>query len=193
MTATPDPALIEIPLSFSTRRLLLRCPQPGDAVEYYTAIQESRDELYPWFDISGEETLDGCETRLRDARNSFLAHEAFEFLMFVQGSEKLAGRLGLVEANWDTPSFTMGYWIRTSYAGQGLMTEAVKGLTQFALTILGANRVAIFCNELNVKSAALAHRAGYRFEGILHNDCRHFRTHELVNACIFSFTPDMQV
>ncbi len=192
MNPFTDPSKMVIPLSFSTQRLLLRCPQPGDGVEFYAAVQESRAELHLWFDISDEESLIGCETRMRDAQNNFLSHEAFEFLVFMLGSEKLVGRVGLSAANWDTPSFEMGYWIRTPYSGKGLMTEAVMGLTRFAMQVLRANRVAIFCNEQNVKSSAVARRAGYRFEGTLHNDRRHFRTHELVNACVFSFTPEME-
>ena len=191
MNTYTDPILKDVPLFFATRRMTLRCPQPGDGLEYFRAVQDSLAELCPWFDMSREETLDGCESRMRQAQARFLAREAFEFLMFRHDHPEIVGRVGLSGANWQTPSFEMGYWIRTPYAGQGLMTEAVTGLTRFALQVLGANRVAIFCNQQNERSAAVARRAGYRFEGVIHNDRRHFSTGELVNTGVFSFTPDL--
>ncbi len=179
----------EIQQSIRTDRLLLRCPTPDDGQTYYDAAQNSLPELRPWFDMRQEETLSGCEGRMRYAQARFLARESFEFLIFQPNSPQLLGRVGLYAANWKTPSFEMGYWLRTAAYGQGIMTEAVTALTHFALYSLHANRVAIFCNEKNIRSAAVARRAGYPLEGVLHNDGRHYLTGELYNACVFACTP----
>jgi RimJ/RimL family protein N-acetyltransferase len=67
------------------------------------------------------------------------------------------------------PRFEIGYWCRTRFAGQGYITEAVRGITGFALDHLGAKRVEIRCDSLNRRSARVAERCGFRLEGELRN------------------------
>jgi RimJ/RimL family protein N-acetyltransferase len=59
------------------------------------------------------------------------------------------------------PRFEIGYWVRASLEGQGYITEAVNGITDFAFNVLGAMRVEIRCDARNTRSAAVAQRAGY--------------------------------
>jgi RimJ/RimL family protein N-acetyltransferase len=50
------------------------------------------------------------------------------------------------------------------------MTESARLVTEFALNELKANRVMIRCDSRNTRSAAVARRLGYVFEGALRND-----------------------
>ena len=43
-----DPILHDIPLSFTSERLTIRCPQPGDGAALNAAVLESLAELRPW-------------------------------------------------------------------------------------------------------------------------------------------------
>jgi RimJ/RimL family protein N-acetyltransferase len=87
----------------------------------------------------------------------------------------IVGGSGLHRIDWSIPKFEIGYWVRTSHAGQGYITEAVKGIARFAFNTLGAHRVEIRCDVKNGRSAAVARRAGFTLEGTLHNDARdHF-------------------
>jgi RimJ/RimL family protein N-acetyltransferase len=85
--------------------------------------------------------------------------------MFVGGS-------GLHRIDWTVPKFEIGYWVRTSLQGQGYITEAVNGITDFAFTVLHARRIEIRCDARNTRSAAVAERAGYTLEARFHHDCR---------------------
>ena len=49
------------------------------------------------------------------------------------------------------------------------MTEAVIALSRVALDQLRANRVEIWCDAANRRSAAVAERAGFTLEGRLRN------------------------
>jgi RimJ/RimL family protein N-acetyltransferase len=70
---------------------------------------------------------------------------------------------------WSVPKFEIGYWVRTSFTGQGYATEAVRGITAFAFEALGARRVEIRCAPENHPSARVAERAGFPLEGELRN------------------------
>lgn len=61
----------------------------------------------------------------------------------------------------------IGYWIVESRWGEGLATEIAAAMTQSALRWMGATRVEIRTDVVNVASARVAEKLGYRDEGTL--------------------------
>lgn len=179
--------LRDFPDHFETERLLLRAPQPGDGAALHAAVVESIAELRPWMPWAKETpTLEIEEEVMRHAHVQFMARSDLMLLLFHRASGELIGASGLHRIDWSVPRFEIGYWIRTSYSGQGLMTEAVSGITAFAFDTLGARRVEIRCNVENERSAAVARRAGYTLEGILRHDERHHLTGALRDTMVFA-------
>jgi RimJ/RimL family protein N-acetyltransferase len=179
--------LRDVPLVVETERLTLRCPRAGDGAEVNAAVTESWAELRPWMSWAKElSPVEKTEAGLRQAAADFILRKSMRYLIFLKGTPVLVGSTGLANPVWDVPSFEIGYWVRTRYAGQGYITEAVIGLTEMAFTQLGARRMALYCNSTNVRSAAVARRAGYQLEGVIRNDRRHHLTGELADAMLFS-------
>ncbi len=58
------------------------------------------------------------------------------------------------------------------FSGQGYVTEAVLGITDFAFKYLGAQRIEIRCDLRNTRSTAVAERAGYTLEARFHHHVR---------------------
>ena len=63
----------------------------------------------------------------------------------------------------------IGYWCCTSFTGRGFVTEAVRAVTRFAIDHLGAERLEIRCDALNLPSNRVAERVGFELEGTLRN------------------------
>lgn len=186
------PILFDFPYSFDTERLTVRGPLPGDGLLIRQAVVESQEALVPWMpwavDIMSEVDY---EARARDGQLKFLAREDLWMMMLLKGTDTIVGGTGLHRMDWTVPRFEIGYWVRTAYEGQGYVTEAVLGLTEFAFEILGARRVEIRCDVKNVRSAAVARRAGYKLEGILRHDARDHITGDLRDTMVFSIVrPD---
>ncbi|MGY4495357.1 GNAT family N-acetyltransferase [Pseudomonas sp. TE3610] len=59
----------------------------------------------------------------------------------------------------------LGYWIGAAYRNQGLMTEAVAQLMEFAFQTLELHRVHTACMAVNVASARVLEKAGLEREG----------------------------
>lgn len=57
-------------------------------------------------------------------------------------------------------------------AGQGMATEAVAAIADFAFTELAAERLEIWCDVKNERSAAVAQRAGFTLEARLQRNRR---------------------
>jgi RimJ/RimL family protein N-acetyltransferase len=188
-----NPILRNFPDHLTTERLLIRAPRPGDGAVLNAAVRESWEALQPWMPwASGPPpALVDSEQTVREAYARFIRREDLWLLLFHEESNALVGSSGLHRINWDVPRFEIGYWVRTSYGGQGYITEAVRAITAFAFGVLDARRVEIRCDARNERSAAVARRAGYPLEAVLHNDDRHHATGELRDTLVFAQTrPD---
>ena len=67
------------------------------------------------------------------------------------------------------------------------MTEAVQGITDFAMRELKARRIEIRCDSLNTKSRAIPEKLGFALDGILKNDSVSVDGN-LRDTCIYSKT-----
>jgi [ribosomal protein S5]-alanine N-acetyltransferase len=61
----------------------------------------------------------------------------------------------------------IGYWLAKSYWNQGIMTDAVKAVTQYGFEKLGLVRVTALVFHFNGGSARVLEKSGYQYEGRL--------------------------
>lgn len=184
-----NPIMLDFPHRFTTDRLLIRMPEPGDGKVVFESIQESINELREWLPFARyEQTEQGIEENIREAHLKFLKREDLRLLIFNKTTNVFVGSSGLHNPNWTIPKFEIGYWIHTRFSGQGLMTEAVQGITDFAIRELKARRIEIRCDSLNFKSKAIPERLGYTLEGILKNEDLSTDETKLRDTMIFAKT-----
>ncbi|MEK4518013.1 GNAT family N-acetyltransferase [Paenibacillus sp. FSL H8-0122] len=167
------PIMLDISESFETERLLVRALRPGDGKEINEAIRESLDELKPWMPFAQSmPTVEETEQYVRESQVAYLKRTTLNMEIFRQEDGRFVGNIGLHHVDWDCRRFEIGYWIRSSCSGNGYITEAVNGITDFAIRELGASRIEIRCCALNRRSAAVAERAGFILDGILRKSTR---------------------
>jgi RimJ/RimL family protein N-acetyltransferase len=170
------PTLEPVPEELITERLLLRPYVPEDAAQVIEALLESKAELDPWFTWHARfETIEDAEDLCRRRRADFMKREDLTFALFEKSTGRFLGATGLHRPQWEARIFEIGYFQRTSATGNGYMSEAVIAVTRMAMEQLRANRVEIWCDAANLRSAAVAERAGFTLEGKLRN-------HDLNNA-----------
>lgn len=164
------PILLDIPSQLESDRLLIRAPQAGDGAAMNEAIRESMTELQPWMPWAQQiPTVQESEAHLRLAQVKFMERQDLQLLLIEKSTGQFVGSSGLHQIDWQVRKFEIGYWVRTSFAGQGYISEAVRTITDFAIERLGANRIEIRCDANNIPSARVAERCGYTLEGTLRN------------------------
>lgn len=162
-----------LPEQIESERLIIRVARPGDGKVFNAAILDSLDRLAPWLGwVTPPPTLEQSEDSCCRAHEKFLRNEDLMALFFLKKDGSLVGGSGLHDANWDLRCFEVGYWGSAKSAGQGLITEGVSALVEYALDSLGAFRVFLTTDDKNVASWKLAERAGFELEGILRNERR---------------------
>ena len=165
--------LLDIPTSIVTERLVLTVPGVNDVPMLNRAIRSSFPELHPWIPWAKRcpkpvETKAHC---LKAAR-AFKRREEFALLVRLRQNRAIIGGAGLVRGDWSVPKFEIGYWVQTDFTGNGYVTEAVEALVRFARRHLRVRRLEIRTDSRNARSAAVARRAGFQLEAVLHQDAR---------------------
>jgi RimJ/RimL family protein N-acetyltransferase len=181
------PILREFPEEFTTERLLIRKPLPGDGKAVYEAMQASLNELKPWMPWAHtNQSVQDVEANIRDSIAKFITREDLRLHLFNKETGEFIGSSGLHRINWDIPKFEIGYWIDSRFTGRGYITESTDAITKFAFTELNAKRVEIRCDSKNIKSRAIPEKLGFTLEGILKYDSISVESKEPRDTCVFA-------
>ena len=184
------PILRDIPESFESERLFIRAPRPGDGPALHEAIEESRAELAPWMPWARvHQGVEDSEAYARTAQSEFVARTNLPLFLFRRSDGGFVGASGLHRMVWEVPMFEIGYWVRTSQTGKGYATEAARRIGEFAFAELGAERVEIWCDADNARSAAVARRAGFELEATMRRSRRNLEGELGDSLCFVKLRP----
>ncbi|MGH8430001.1 MAG: GNAT family N-acetyltransferase [Solimonas sp.] len=152
-----------------TERLSLRDAVPEDLTAVHAALVASWSELtlYLQFAQGPPPTLQRTVEMIDDANRSGL----IIFYIFEKRTGAFIGNCWLAGLDWTIPRGEIAYWCDINQVGHGYITEAVRAVTEFAWS-LGLVRIELRCDARNLRSQAVAERAGYVLEGILRNESR---------------------
>lgn len=172
---------------FESERLLIRIPELNDAEAVFDTLQRTAKGLKPFMVwAQNEPVFEEVKENIRKAHADFFARKDLRLHLFDKLTGEFIGSSGLHEIDWNIPKFEIGYWVDEKFEGKGYMTEATLRITQFAFEELDAKRIVIRCDRDNVKSRAVAERAGFELEGILRNDELKANGIQLRDTCVYS-------
>lgn len=156
------------PYVIRTERLTIRCWEPRDAPLLGDALDSSLEHLRPWMPWAHDEPtpLDERIDRLRRFRGMFDLGQDYIYGLFTRDETEVVGGSGLHTRVGDD-AFEIGYWLRASRVGEGLVREAVAALTYVAFRVCHVDRVEIRIEPENERSLAVPRALGYTEEGTL--------------------------
>lgn len=183
--------LINLPMPILTPRLLIRPPQIGDGAAVNAAIIESFDVLHRWVHWAhNKPSIDDTEEHIRLAAANWILKKCdepwLELLIFDRQAGTVIGGTGFHHIIWENPSVETGYWIRNTRSGEGLMTEALNAITQYAFKQLAVKRIAITCDIDNLRSKKIPERLGYVLEATLKSNRRKPITGEVSDTLVYA-------
>jgi len=125
---------------------------------------------------------------LQDAE-SFISRivEANPVTVFAIATQKEAiGSIGLILGK-DVHRYTaeMGYWLAEPFWGKGIMTQAVKSMTAYAICDLKLHRIFAEPYSTNPASVRVLEKAGFIREGILHSNV--FKDGKVLDQFLYSY------
>lgn len=175
-----------IPERLETERLVLTIPEEQHAPRVQEAIEASFPELQRWLTFARKlPSLAETKIGILEDRLAFQKAEVLRYHLFAKENGAFIGAVRLHEIEWDIPKLEIGYWIDSRRSGSGFILEAVNAVTTLAFHDFYCQRVEIRCDAANSRSRAVAERAGFALEGLLHNDEWSMDGTKLIDTCIY--------
>ena len=136
----------------------------ADAVYYVTL--RNREHLAAWMSwidkvIEASDTYSFVRAAEREA------YEGTAFKAGIWRAGALIGAIDLHDVDWNNGCARIGYWLDKDNTGQGIMTRAVRALTDYAFEALDLHRVEIHVATENHRSRRIPERLDFTFEGVL--------------------------
>ena len=152
-----------------TERLVLRPPRMEDAAAVFESY--ARDvEATKYLTFKPNQTLAEIEEFMRARLRKMEEGAVFTWAITRRGEDRLRG---MIELRPNGFKADFGYVLAREFWGQGLMTEALRAVLDFAFALPGMYRVWAVCDVENVGSARVMEKAGLNFEGILRRHTIH--------------------
>jgi RimJ/RimL family protein N-acetyltransferase len=167
-------APIEFPVEgIADGSIRIRLRADADAPAIVAACQDP--EIPRWTRVpDAYDEGDAVEWAAESARQRE-AGEGLHLVIADAESDRLLGSIGVHAINPIDRRCNLGYWLAHGARGRGVMSGAVRLLSEWAFDNLLVDRIEITVQPANAASRAVAERAGYTFEGVL-------RSHTLIKG-----------
>ncbi|MEM6645603.1 MAG: GNAT family protein [Bacteroidota bacterium] len=168
--------------------VLMRHHAPDDAPKHFDAVRASLPELKQWMPwCHASYALADSEAWIASRPEARQNGEVLDFVLIDPLNDVLLGSCGLNNFDYSDMRASMGYWVRSDYAGRGLATAAARALASIGLAELHLNRIEIQVAVGNRASQRVAEKIGATREGIARN--RMLVEGRVHDAVIYSLIP----
>lgn len=144
----------------------LKLIELNDAERIFELIDPSRSylrEWLPWLDTSTK--VEDTKEFIKSCLKGYAENKSITTVILY--NEKIVGLASFNSINWSNKTAYIGYWLGEGYQGKGIMTKAVKALTNYAFKHLKLNKVEIRAAVENKKSRSIPERLGFVKEGTI--------------------------
>lgn len=148
-----------------TDRLTLRKMSVDDSRDMYDYAR--RPEVTKYLLWNEHESEQQSYEHLCYIADAYKRGDYYDWGVTLTGSGKMIGTCGYTSFDFEHGRVEIGYVLNPDFWGQGIATEAVSALTEFAFKELNANRVEIHFIEGNNASLRVAEKCGMTLEGYL--------------------------
>jgi len=141
-------------------RVFIRKPVEADWKELVSLRQRSKDFHSPW--MLSPFTEEGCKAYIKGCQP-----EDFEGLLICNLTDmKIIGVANLSQIFYGVfQNAYLGYYVDVNFAGQGLMSEGIQLVINYAFHTLGLHRIEANIQPGNIASINLVKRLGFTKEG----------------------------
>ena len=157
-------------LSFGSYHIIPIHPKDGWNVCNFIVANE--DRLKDYFPKTLEQNLtpDLSNIFVEKKVKQFEAKEEYLFTLRENETNKLVGLVYIKELDWTTKQGELAYCIDYSLEGKGLITEAVKQLSDYAFEILGLETLQIIVHKSNIGSVKVGENNNFSWIKTLNNE-----------------------
>jgi RimJ/RimL family protein N-acetyltransferase len=165
-------ALVHIPQTLVSPKVLLRSYQEGDGAIVYRLVASNKSRLIDHFPKTVAQLTDEKRGELfvRNKIAEWHAQKGYFFGMWDVHGQHYIGQISAKNIDWEIPRAELSYYISQEYEGKGIVKEALLLIIRFCFDNLHTQKLCIRTTPANYRSGKLAENCGFRKEGIIRND-----------------------
>ena len=145
--------------TFTSQRLVLRSLELHDSSEM--AAIRSDDSVNEYLDRPACVSAAEAEAFIRKIQASVANNESYYWAISLKQAHRLIGTVCLWNIDRENSTVDLGYELFPSHKGQGLMSEAVEKVIDFAFGELKFKKVVAITHQFNSKSVRLLEKFGF--------------------------------
>lgn len=150
-----------------------------DVDMYHQMIENNYDYLSQWLHFSTVPTYEENQRMVNYLVKENTEQNSLHFIIHYQG--QAVGMISYTTINKNDKVVEIGYWLIEEAQGQGVMSQCLKFLIDYAFNQLIMEKIIIFIANHNLKSRQLPEKFGFRKEGVLRQQqLINHRRHDLV-------------
>jgi len=156
---------------YAADHVIVRSFRPADAEHLHAAVRESIDEVAPYETwCHAGYTLDEASEYVDWWIEARERRMAYYYVVEDKKSEHFLGVCGLSDYSTEHRHAMLGYWIRTSWTGRGVATQAARRVCEAGFSDLDLIRISIMVPIGNPASGRVARKLGATQEGLLRSE-----------------------
>jgi len=181
--------LLKLDTALIAPRTVVRRFREGEGEVLYECIQDNYSRLHDHFPQTMEEIKSQAtaEFFVRKRLADWLMQREYCMGVWHTKDAKLIGFIRIFRLDWRVPKAEIGYFIDKNYGQQGLMTESMMVVLNFAFRQLELEKLSLRTAMENVPSQRLARKVSFRREGDMRADFRK-TSGELIDTMLFGLT-----
>jgi len=144
---------------------VLRQLNQSDSQNIFNAIDGQRGYLGKWLPFV-ELTKEIADTEAFVDSIVNASEDSFEYVFTIRKRNEFIGLIGFKSTDHLNKKTEIGYWLSENFQKQGIISNSVEKLCNFAFDTLDINRVQIKCAVENKASIKIPERLGFKCEGI---------------------------
>lgn len=94
-----------------------------------------------------------------------------KYMYGIYRGTELVGEIGLSDSSPQNKSGYIGYWLKKSARGFGIINKLLPRIEKLAFEELEMHKLNIECDVKNIASRRIAEKNGYTLDGIARDDC----------------------
>ncbi len=151
--------------ALTTKRLLLRQIEPGDAEAIFATFSD--EEVMEFYGQMPHQSVDDSHELIRQQQAWYARHEGIRWGITLKGEDRVIGSCGFYLFDEDSHHAETGYELNRAFWRQGIMTEAMSAILTYAFSELGLHRIEAVVDDVNERSKELLRKLGFTLEGTL--------------------------
>lgn len=143
----------------------LRLLELSDASDFFELMDSQREYFEQWLPfVQYIQNLNDSIAFVQSIVET--SPEQNEFAFTIRKDDQLIGLIGIKPIDTVNKKTEIGYWLSQKEQNQGIMTQSVEKICNFAFEQLALHRITIKCAVDNERSKRIPQRLGFTFEGV---------------------------